>query len=393
MPTAYTNQIIEGDGVDLRTFMLSCVRAMGVLVTMRDEPFDAPIPKELVEASTYYIDALDRAKAEHARLTAMSSAEMEAEIEKVYLRLCTSWEEMRAKAAKDKTRYEDMLAQVNAWTPPTEEHRGFKAFMVAQLTESIKTDCESALECPAPKRPSTTAVRHTDLRSAQGDVDYYTRKLAAARLREGEDGAWLKAFWGSLPPPEEPVVADAAKSTDHRKSTLDELNGIYAQIRALETRQRAIYAESLSAPESEKVTQDFVAKSLSGPSRRLRYPLKVNGIGFDTAQSVQKPLGCPPMTWVAVRPCDGDAEDTYLGILLGDIALGVRCSHLETTGILTVGPGMLNPCMWVPDLERYVYGAGSWWRKIDGPDALAKITTADINGAWYMRALAELSEG
>jgi hypothetical protein len=40
-----------------------------------------------------------------------------------------------------KAKYEAMLEQVEAWTPPTPEHVGVKKFMIDQLKISISFDC------------------------------------------------------------------------------------------------------------------------------------------------------------------------------------------------------------------------------------------------------------
>ena len=40
-----------------------------------------------------------------------------------------------------KTKYDNMLRKVNSWNPPTEDHAGFKKFMVEQILESIRFDC------------------------------------------------------------------------------------------------------------------------------------------------------------------------------------------------------------------------------------------------------------
>ena len=43
MPTGYTADIQDGKITTLREYALSCARAFGALIMMRDDPHDAPI--------------------------------------------------------------------------------------------------------------------------------------------------------------------------------------------------------------------------------------------------------------------------------------------------------------------------------------------------------------
>jgi len=52
MPTGYTYPVVEGKITEFSDFALSCARAFGALITMRDDPHDTPIP-ETFEPSDY----------------------------------------------------------------------------------------------------------------------------------------------------------------------------------------------------------------------------------------------------------------------------------------------------------------------------------------------------
>ena len=118
------------------------------------------------------------------------------------------------------------------------------------------------------------------------------------------------------------------------------------------------------------------------------FPRTVDGVdvGSFTREGVT-----PAGTWVAVRPCAADCEDkTYLGVYLGDFALGAFVSLHKPSNRLRVLPHT-NPAIYVPDLKRVVRGCESWWGVIKGPDDLRKISDADIENLWYVKALKELS--
>lgn len=53
-----------------------------------------------------------------------------------------------------------------------------------------------------------------------------------------------------------------------------------------------------------------------------------------------------------------------------------------------------NPAIWVPELEKVVWGDSSWWGPIEKKeDAERLITDADIQNVWYVKALKRLEGG
>ncbi|XXX77318.1 hypothetical protein WMF30_00900 [Sorangium sp. So ce134] len=178
-------------------------------------------------------------------------------------------------------------------------------------------------------------------------------------------------------------------------SLRDELKGIDEQIQVLEARRAEIYRASVEAPAEEKVCEDWLAEMLGERGERpKREPILVQAMNAsgDVARGAASPLArYQPGAWVAVRPCDQESGGkTFLGVYLGEIALGLSTSYHRESGVLTIGRCMYNPAIWVPDLKRIVFGAGSWWGVIKGPEDMRKITDADINNTWYVKALKDL---
>ena len=179
-----------------------------------------------------------------------------------------------------------------------------------------------------------------------------------------------------------------------------ELAEIRAAKDALDAREQAIYAASLAAPAAEKVCDDFFAKMHTEHEEwggKFTWPVEVHGITYSgeaIAPPHVKPSHHRPAcgTWVAVRPCDDASKGkTFLGVYLGEFALSQGCSFSRATGILGVYMGMHNPAIYVPELRRIVFGCGSWWGVIEGPEGLRQISDADIGDVWYVRALKDLS--
>lgn len=97
-------------------------------------------------------------------------------------------------------------------------------------------------------------------------------------------------------------------------------------------------------------------------------------------------------TLVKVRPCGNEYEKkTYLGILLGDIALNISHS-IDEKGIVTFERGRYNPAIFIPETRTIVYGCESWWGEIESEDELKQITDDDIENVWYVKMLKKMQK-
>ena len=176
---------------------------------------------------------------------------------------------------------------------------------------------------------------------------------------------------------------------DLRKAlaTLDECE---AQLRAQKLK---LYRQSIAAPQSQKIGSDalmeMLAEDLDEP--RLAFPITVSAVHVAQEACYSSAYRFPAGSWVAARLCNGDRK-TYLGVLLGSIALSAGGSYDPTSQVLTVGPCLHNPAIWLPDAKQLVFGAECWWSVIHTPEELREITDADIASVWYVKALQDLSE-
>lgn len=125
----------------------------------------------------------------------------------------------------------------------------------------------------------------------------------------------------------------------------------------------------------------------------MEFPITVNEITFEQNDPLRQKLlfggKCGDM--VAVCPCAEEYENkTFLGVLLGEVALSQGGSFNRETGVLTIRRQMHNPAIFIPERNTIVYGCGSWWGKIESKDQLKRITDDDINNVWYVKALQQL---
>jgi hypothetical protein len=196
MPTGYTDKI--KDGISFEQFVMLCARGMGACVTMRDEPWDAPIPDEF-KPSDYHFKKIEEAEAELARLRAMSPDEAERAAHESF----KAEAEHRDKSIKEmrdlKVKYLDMLSRVREWGPPTTEHHGLKEFMVSQIRKSIDFDCnDSYYHETEVVRLSGQKWLRGEIKRINGSIEYHTEAAAKEAERARSATEWIRALRRSL---------------------------------------------------------------------------------------------------------------------------------------------------------------------------------------------------
>ena len=196
MPTGYTAQI--ADGMTFEEFVMRCARGMGALIALRDEPMSYPIPDRL-EPSGYHIIKRTAAEMEFARLSKMTLAEAEDAVRAEFLAAQADHAAHMQKNDDLRQKYEEMLAQVRSWQPPTPDHVGMKKFMIAQLTGSIDFDCDNSYyRDRPPHRLSGPDWLATKMAAAQHDIDYHTKEHEKEVERVESRNTWLSALRESL---------------------------------------------------------------------------------------------------------------------------------------------------------------------------------------------------
>lgn len=136
MPTGYTAEVVDGKITDFPAFVMICARAFGALISMRDEPMDAPIPDE-IKPSNYYVRKVEDRSRELGAVQKMTDAEARTAAEADHAKALKSRSDYLARQDAEAARINAMLAQVRAWTPPTPDHTEMKKFMIEQLTISL----------------------------------------------------------------------------------------------------------------------------------------------------------------------------------------------------------------------------------------------------------------
>lgn len=137
MPTGYTYPVVDGKITEFSDFALSCARAFGALITMREDPMDKPIPDEIAPDTKYYDERLAEHQKRLGEVLDMTDAECDAAAAAEHEEALKSRADYLARQEAEAARINAMLVKVRAWTPPTADHTEMKKFMIDQLVMSL----------------------------------------------------------------------------------------------------------------------------------------------------------------------------------------------------------------------------------------------------------------
>lgn len=201
MPTGYTADVQSGKVTEFPAFAMTCARAFGALVMMRDDPLDAPIVD--LKPSTHHREWADAQREQITKLEAMTTDEVAAACDVEYREELKRYEERQAERDVQRGRYEAMLVKVRAWDPPTGEHTNLKEFMLQQLGESIKFDCGYVTKGPEKIEPTEWLKK--SLESHRSMRDRYEQGQREEDERTASRNEWVRQLRASLESP--PVAA------------------------------------------------------------------------------------------------------------------------------------------------------------------------------------------
>lgn len=194
MPTGYTAAI--ADGITFKEYALTCARAFGALVSMRDEPHDAPIPKELKPSDYHKKEAL-KARNELEALKNMSLAECSRKAKAEYSQLLKAHKEYIANKESLKRKYLDMLGQVLRFEPPSDAHIEFCKFMIDQIKRSIDFDCDTSFSVKPTVRTGKE-WKSENIYRLEKNLAYHEKEYTEECARVAERNLWIKQLRDGL---------------------------------------------------------------------------------------------------------------------------------------------------------------------------------------------------
>lgn len=196
MPTGYTAKVESGEMTELSDYILTCARAFGALIMMRDDTMDAPIPRKLEPDTRYYDGRIETLTADIAKLSAMSSDEALTESLAANNEARRAHREYEAEDQKCLERHQAMAKKVLKWHPPTRDHIELKTFMLQQLEVSSR---HLGGKRDLSEMPIGEAWRQKRLADLQWQLDSAKDNRAKEIARTAERQAWLDALFASLP--------------------------------------------------------------------------------------------------------------------------------------------------------------------------------------------------
>ena len=124
--------------------------------------------------------------------------------------------------------------------------------------------------------------------------------------------------------------------------------------------------------------------------------IKLTSIEIENRHDTVRPTalfsGVKPGAMVKVRPCGKEYEGkTFLGMYLCSAPTGF-IGEQQGEKIVLKMTEHTNPAIYVPKLDKIIWGYASWWGEIESEDQLKQITDQDIDDVWYVKALRQLDQ-
>ena len=138
MPTGYTAYIEDGDITTGKDFLMLCSRAFGVAIDVRDEPLSVPTPTHF-EPDPYYQKRYEDSVKELQVVKNMSFAEARDHMRAEHTSRVERAKRQLKMMEEINKKYENVRGQVEAWVPPSEEHKGIKEFALSQIGMCVYT--------------------------------------------------------------------------------------------------------------------------------------------------------------------------------------------------------------------------------------------------------------
>jgi hypothetical protein len=203
MPTGYTAGILDGSIKDFKQFATLCMRAFGATIHMRDAPFDMAYEER--KPGDYHEKAIAKASQELKDAESMSDEVILYKRRRELQESTAYHEKAIAEAKVNRARLNEMLAQAEAYQPPTPEHKGVKDFMIDQIKKTLDFDtatkyhedkiAEIIIEIST---MTADSARSQMKEKAFTELAYHQKELNLEIKRCNDSNKWVEDFIKSL---------------------------------------------------------------------------------------------------------------------------------------------------------------------------------------------------
>lgn len=197
MPTGYTADIANDQTFE--DFLLGCARAFGACIHQRDD--SAKAKPKLKAVSNYYEELILEAEAELGALKTMNREQREEYGKELKERDIAAAQDTFNEKVLLKNKYDAMLREVIAWNPPSSDHHKLKQFMIDQINESIKFDCDTSYALEALTSATSTGPRQlvdAEIDSLEEFITYYELEAIKEQQRVENGNRWISTLYDSL---------------------------------------------------------------------------------------------------------------------------------------------------------------------------------------------------
>ena len=190
MATGYTGKLVE-EGQSFKDFVMTCARAFGPFIEMRDKPLDAPIPDSFDGGGSYHKESIHRAQERVKQLKRMNKKEREAYGEERKSCAILSYESAIEETKVQIQRVEEMEQKVQDWNPPV-AYAGLKTFMLSQLRISKDSPDSLIRLLDAVKESNPMDYWSLEVNDSMRDVRYHRQELVEAKKIAKNNTKWVR---------------------------------------------------------------------------------------------------------------------------------------------------------------------------------------------------------
>jgi hypothetical protein len=203
MATGYTHPILEGKITNFKDYAKLCMRAFGATMHMRDDSFDVEYVKR--EPSQYHINSLKSWQETLSELSSMSDEEFMEKRRKEIQDDIDYHQKKIIECESNVLKLNSILADVQAWEPPTKEHEGIKKFMIEQITETLRFDGDSRYHVLEIKKKhelleniNPSQVKIDYIEDAKRSIQYHMSNHNDEIKRAEDSNKWVETLLNSL---------------------------------------------------------------------------------------------------------------------------------------------------------------------------------------------------
>lgn len=182
MPTGYTATLAQGEQ-SIEDFIKDLARGMGFCISMRDEPFNAPLPKQF-EYSSYHPECLNKAKSRLDELRKMTAEGRAKQADEASAHEQTGFYDRAQSRSAQAARYREMLDALNNWKPEHDAIQSLKTFGISQLSESMRFDIYPMGDPPPTLTPAEWFDR--EIAKAERNIEYHSKEWENEKRRVDE---------------------------------------------------------------------------------------------------------------------------------------------------------------------------------------------------------------